>query len=306
MTDDIVQKSGNTNVEIRHLDLSSLASVRAFAAGILESESRLDVLINNAGCAGYTERKLTEDGLEYQMQTNYFGHFLLTNLLLGMHPSSYCLIDYAVSLAKQKLYDSNVQSKIEMKDRRLFWRVSDWAAIRIREIFLLLQWQGCWKNRLRRASSACHPLATIGPKSWTWIIWIRKRATIHRMFIWSPNCVRSCLPVIWHHWLKIAVRLVSSAWNLYDWNSLLPFCSLFTSPLNLCLINQVWLLIVCIPDAWRLGSSSVRHTGSLFPVTYSWNSFSRYYTLTIQFDAMAEEQRSPISFTLPSVGIGDK
>jgi len=82
--DDIVQKSGNTNVEIRHLDLSSLASVRAFAAGILESESRLDVLINNAGCAGYTERKLTEDGLEYQMQTNYFGHFLLTNLLLGL------------------------------------------------------------------------------------------------------------------------------------------------------------------------------------------------------------------------------
>lgn len=66
----------------RHLDLSSLKSVRKFAADILKSESRLDVLINNAGCA-LVEKKMTEDGLEYQMQSNHFGHFLLTNLLLG-------------------------------------------------------------------------------------------------------------------------------------------------------------------------------------------------------------------------------
>jgi len=82
--DDIVRLSGNANVEIRHLDLASLSSVRKFATGILESESRLDVLINNAGCAGYAKRELTEDGLEYQMQANYFGHFLLTSLLLGL------------------------------------------------------------------------------------------------------------------------------------------------------------------------------------------------------------------------------
>jgi len=56
--------------------------VRKFADEILQSESRLDVLVNNAGCAGM-EKELTEDGLEYQMQSNYFGHFLLTNLLLG-------------------------------------------------------------------------------------------------------------------------------------------------------------------------------------------------------------------------------
>ena len=87
MIDDIIQKSGNANVEIRQLDLASLSSVRNFAAGILQTESRLDVLINNAGCAGYAEKQLTEDGLEYQMQANYFGHFLLTNLLLGIYQS---------------------------------------------------------------------------------------------------------------------------------------------------------------------------------------------------------------------------
>jgi len=81
-TDEIVRESGNCNVVVYELNLASLKSVRKFADEILKNELRLDVLINNAGCAGI-ERKLTEDGLEYQMQSNYFGHFLLTNLLLG-------------------------------------------------------------------------------------------------------------------------------------------------------------------------------------------------------------------------------
>ncbi|KAK4017949.1 hypothetical protein OUZ56_000024 [Daphnia magna] len=81
--DDIIRESGNKNVVIRQLDLASLKSVRKFAADILKSELRLDVLINNAGCATI-EKTLTEDGLEYQMQSNHFGHFLLTNLLLGL------------------------------------------------------------------------------------------------------------------------------------------------------------------------------------------------------------------------------
>ena len=66
-----------------HLDLASLKSVRRFAFDILKSETHLDILINNAGCAIY-KKKMTVDGLEYQMQSNYFGHFLLTNLLLGL------------------------------------------------------------------------------------------------------------------------------------------------------------------------------------------------------------------------------
>nr|CAH0099275.1 unnamed protein product [Daphnia galeata] len=81
--DDVIRESGQDNVHVRHLDLASLKSVREFASDILKNESRLDVLINNAGCVTI-EKQLTEDGLEFQMQTNYFGHFLLTNLLLGL------------------------------------------------------------------------------------------------------------------------------------------------------------------------------------------------------------------------------
>lgn len=64
------------------LDLSSFASVRKFAAQVLKNESRLDILINNAGMANISKEK-TKDGIEIQMQTNHFGPFLLTNLLMG-------------------------------------------------------------------------------------------------------------------------------------------------------------------------------------------------------------------------------
>ena len=67
---------------VYELDLSSFKSVRKFAEIIRTSEAKIDILINNAECIVQGEI-FTEDGLEYQMQTNYFSHFLLTHLLLG-------------------------------------------------------------------------------------------------------------------------------------------------------------------------------------------------------------------------------
>lgn len=68
-------------IEVIQIDLSKLASVRAFAAAYLAKYQQLDLLINNAGVMipPYTQ---TEDGFELQMGANYFGHFLLTGLLL--------------------------------------------------------------------------------------------------------------------------------------------------------------------------------------------------------------------------------
>jgi len=64
------------------LDLSSLSSVRQFATKVNKQESRLDVLVNNAGVANTFGKKITEDGLELTMATNQYGPFLLTHLLL--------------------------------------------------------------------------------------------------------------------------------------------------------------------------------------------------------------------------------
>uniref|UniRef100_A0A6A7G3X2 Retinol dehydrogenase 11-like n=2 Tax=Hirondellea gigas TaxID=1518452 RepID=A0A6A7G3X2_9CRUS len=69
------------SVEIRHLDLSSLESVRTFANGLINHKYHIHMLLNIAGemMCPYKE---TADGLEEQMAVNHLGHFLLTNMLL--------------------------------------------------------------------------------------------------------------------------------------------------------------------------------------------------------------------------------
>ena len=64
--------------EVRELDLTDLASIRAFADGW---DGDIDVLVNNAGVMA-TPMSRTKDGFELQIGTNHLGHFALTNLLL--------------------------------------------------------------------------------------------------------------------------------------------------------------------------------------------------------------------------------
>jgi len=64
-----------------HLDLMRMESVRSFAEAVLNLDTPIHVLANNAGIM-FGDRKLTEDGYESQMATNYLGHMLLTHLLL--------------------------------------------------------------------------------------------------------------------------------------------------------------------------------------------------------------------------------
>ncbi|MFJ3875853.1 oxidoreductase [Streptomyces sp. NPDC090077] len=66
------------STEVRRLDLSSLASVRAFADAW---DRPLDVLVNNAGIMAVPEAR-SADGFEMQLATNHLGPFALTNLLL--------------------------------------------------------------------------------------------------------------------------------------------------------------------------------------------------------------------------------
>jgi len=64
--------------EVRELDLASLDSVRAFAAGW---DGGIDLLINNAGVM-VPPLARTAEGFESQFGVNHLGHFALTNLLL--------------------------------------------------------------------------------------------------------------------------------------------------------------------------------------------------------------------------------
>lgn len=71
----------NADLEVRLLDLASLADVRRFAAEFLAEHDRLAGLINNAGVMA-CPRSETADGFELQIGTNHVGHFLLTQLLM--------------------------------------------------------------------------------------------------------------------------------------------------------------------------------------------------------------------------------
>ncbi|MFF1420836.1 oxidoreductase [Streptomyces sp. NPDC058280] len=70
-------------LEVRHIDLADIDSVRAFAHQLRADHPRLDVLVNNAGVMA-PPRSLSAQGHELQFASNHLGHFALTGLLLDL------------------------------------------------------------------------------------------------------------------------------------------------------------------------------------------------------------------------------
>lgn len=83
-SDEIIKETGNKNIILHHLDLSSFKSVRELAAKVLQTESKIDVLIHNAGYTHIFSKAVSVDGVEMTMATNHYGMFLLTHLLLDL------------------------------------------------------------------------------------------------------------------------------------------------------------------------------------------------------------------------------
>jgi len=80
---ELIAWSGNAEVACYVVDLGSLASVRAGAAAILDGETRLDVLVDNAG-AMFMDRRVSVDGFELSFATMVVGPFVLTSRLLPL------------------------------------------------------------------------------------------------------------------------------------------------------------------------------------------------------------------------------
>jgi NAD(P)-dependent dehydrogenase (short-subunit alcohol dehydrogenase family) len=79
-------RTGNADARLtlRLIDLSSLASVAAFARATITDGRPIDILINNAGVMMPPNREVTADGFELQFESNYLGHFALTAQLLPL------------------------------------------------------------------------------------------------------------------------------------------------------------------------------------------------------------------------------
>ncbi|MFO0997438.1 MAG: SDR family NAD(P)-dependent oxidoreductase [Alphaproteobacteria bacterium] len=67
---------------IHHADLSRLAEMRRVGEAIADSESRIDVLINNAG-ALFNRRRVSADGFELTFALNHLAYVVLTHALRG-------------------------------------------------------------------------------------------------------------------------------------------------------------------------------------------------------------------------------
>ncbi len=102
------------DVEVAHLDLADLASVRKFA----DSVDGVDVLINNAGVLGLPLTR-TADGFEAHMGTNYLGHFALTCLLADrIEDRVISVVSSAYALCRLRIDDVNWHTR----------KYSKWAA----------------------------------------------------------------------------------------------------------------------------------------------------------------------------------
>jgi len=69
--------------EVVTLDLADLESVRVASETLVDTEGRLDLLVNNAGVMALPLRR-TPQGFEMQFGTNHLGHFALTGRLLPL------------------------------------------------------------------------------------------------------------------------------------------------------------------------------------------------------------------------------
>ena len=79
------------SIDVQQLDVSNFASIRAFADAW---SGPITGLINNAGIMMVPHR-VTDDGIESQVATNYFGPFALTSVLLPY------ITDRVVSISSQ-------------------------------------------------------------------------------------------------------------------------------------------------------------------------------------------------------------
>jgi NAD(P)-dependent dehydrogenase (short-subunit alcohol dehydrogenase family) len=81
---ELLAANPEAKLRLEAIDLASLDSVAAFAAGRVSERRPIDILVNNAGIMMPPQRETTGDGFELQFESNYLGHYALTARLLPL------------------------------------------------------------------------------------------------------------------------------------------------------------------------------------------------------------------------------
>ena len=109
------------------LDLTSFSSIASAATTFKAQESRLDILINNAGIMA-VPYGTTKEGYEIQFGTNHMGHALLTKLLLptmletAKQPGADVRIVNLSSAGHQLAVSKGIEFDQEVLEQQATWR----------------------------------------------------------------------------------------------------------------------------------------------------------------------------------------
>lgn len=117
---ELAKETGNKNMEVWEIDLASLASVKTFANRVLQRNTSIALLMNNAGTME-TGLHITEDGLERTVSVNYVGHYLLTRKLLplmGKGSRILNMVSCTYAIGKLDFPDFFIKGK-----KGSFWRI---------------------------------------------------------------------------------------------------------------------------------------------------------------------------------------
>jgi NAD(P)-dependent dehydrogenase (short-subunit alcohol dehydrogenase family) len=144
--------AGHSEIEVMHVDLASLNSIRSFSNEFQERYSQLDILINNAGVFRM-KREETEDGFEKTIGTNYLGPFLLTHLLLP------CIMNSTgaqiINISSNAHYYGNLNLK-DLQRKRRYQGFLAYAASKLALVFFTQELTKRLKDKGIRVN-AVHP-----------------------------------------------------------------------------------------------------------------------------------------------------
>lgn len=84
VTKAIAEEFPDVLTRVLTVDLSSFQSIKSAAREVNDyKEHNIDILVNNAGIMNIPERRLSTDGFELHLATNYLGAYLFTNSIMA-------------------------------------------------------------------------------------------------------------------------------------------------------------------------------------------------------------------------------
>ncbi len=151
----IIADDPAASLEVVHLDLASMASIKTEAASILRTHPTVDILINNAGLMALPQQR-TEDGFEMQLGVNHLGHWVLTaKLLPGIVASDAGRVVSVTSIARL------IGKPVDPDNPHLEGRYDPWRAYgqsKLANYHFALGLQRAFEEHgVRAVSTAAHP-----------------------------------------------------------------------------------------------------------------------------------------------------